>query len=213
VPEEWIDESGIDIEPNTGPDSGINIEGDYIADIAGPGIEIIDHPYPITNVNISGNALWDNGANYVHIPGFQAPFGQIWTDSWVQGTPEATGSITDNLYDAPTGTGGFEETQLYANFNDFTQSDNIDASGPDGVWYAANGFSCSVQGANQWSYQSSVDGSTWKNLSGCVWANALDEEWSNGGTSSGFVSNFEELPPRRRRRGWPDRGPHRPRDR
>ena len=195
VPEEWIDESGIDIEPNTGPDSGINIEGDYIADNAGPGIEIIDHPYPITNVNISGNVLWDNGANYVHIPVFQAPFGQIWTDSWTLGNPEATGSITDNLYDAPTGTGGFEQSQFYANFNDFTQSDNIDASGPDDVWYAANGFSCSVQGANQWSFQSSVDGSTWKNLSGCVWANALDEEWSNGGTSSGFVSNFEELPP------------------
>ena len=62
-----------------------------------------------------------------------------------------------------------------------TQSNNIDASGSGNITYAANGFSCSTQGANQWSYQSSADGSTWTNLSGCTTVNPLDQEWTTGG--------------------------------
>jgi major membrane immunogen (membrane-anchored lipoprotein) len=195
VPQEVIDQSAIDIEPTDGPDSGINIEDDYIANNAGSGIELNDWPSPITNVTISGNVLSDNGADTIPIPWVQTPWAQIWTASWIAGTTQATGSISNNLYNAPTGTGGFE-ADFSANFSGFTQSNNIDASGPDNIWYAANGFGCSnAQGANQWSYQSSADGSTWTNLSGCEWVNPLDQEWSNGGTSGGFVSNFEELPP------------------
>ncbi len=195
VPQEAIDESAIDIEPTDGPDSGINIEDDYIAGNAGSGIELNDHPSPITNVNISGNVLSDNGADIVPISWLQAPWAQIWTASWTLGNPQATGSITNNLYNAPTGTGGFEADEFYANFSGMTQSNNIDASGSGNITYAANGFSCSTQGANQWSYQSSADGSTWTNLSGCTWVNSLDQEWRTGGTGGGFVSTFEELPP------------------
>jgi hypothetical protein len=189
-----VDLSGIDIEPEHGPDANINIEDDYIANNAGPGIQILDHPAPITNVNISGNVLSGNGALYQR--SWKNPiWGQIWTSEWLNGFVQATGSITNNLYNAPTGTGGFEVAWANANFNAFTQSNNIDASGPSSVYYAANGFSCTTQGANQWSYQSSANNATWTNLLGCHWVNALDQEWNTGVPSGGFVSNFEELPP------------------
>ncbi len=188
-----VDLSAIDVEPNRAPDTGINIEDDYIAQNAGPGIEVLDQPYPITNVHITGNVLSDNGASYS--PNSYPVFGQIWTDRWLPGTFEATGSIANNFYNAPAGTGGFEQIHAGANFNGFTQSNNIDTSGTNNLWYAANGFSCTAQGANGWSYQSSTDNSIWTNLSGCTWMNPLDQEWSNGGAGTGFVSNFEELPP------------------
>src|SRR5262249_11820685 len=54
-PQGQVDLSGIDIEPEHGPDAGINIRDNYIANNAGPGIQILDHPAPITNANISGN--------------------------------------------------------------------------------------------------------------------------------------------------------------
>ena len=193
VPVETVDLSAIDIEPNYGPDNGISIEDDYIANNAGPGIEILDHKSPITSLNISGNVFSENGT-YTRPVGYPQ-HGQIWTDQWQIGWVPATGSITNNLYNAPTGTGGFEVEDGGANFNAFTQTNNIDVSGPSSVSYAANGFSCTAQGANQWSYQSSLNNATWTNLSGCLWMNALDQEWSTGGPSAGFVSNFEELPP------------------
>jgi hypothetical protein len=189
-----VDLSGIDIEPQDGPDAGISMEDNYIANNAGPGIQILDHPAPITNVNVSGNVLSGNGALYQR--SWKNPvWGQIWTSEWLKNFVEATGSITNNLYNAPTGTGGFEVAFAGANYNSITQSNNIDVSGPSSVYYAANGFSCTAQGANQWSYQSSSDNATWTNLSGCQYVNALDQEWSTGGPSKGFVSNFEELPP------------------
>ena len=189
-----VDLSGIDIEPQDGPDANISMEDNYIANNAGPGIQILDHPAPITNVNISGNVLSGNGAQYQR--SWKNPvWGQIWTSEWLKGFVEATGSITNNFYNAPTGTGGFEVAFAGANYNSITQSNNIDASGPNALSYAANGFSCTAQGANQWSYQSSTDNATWTNLSGCLYMNALDQEWSTGGPSAGFVSNFEELPP------------------
>jgi hypothetical protein len=190
-----VDLSAIDIEPQDGPDNGINIEDNYIANNAGPGVEILDHPSPIANLNISGNILSNNGAgfgtSFVPYP----VWGQIWTDEWLSNFVEATGSIENNLYNAPAGTGGFEETHAGANLNGFNQSNNLDVSGPDNVWYAANGFSCTAQGASNWSYQSSADDSTWTNLSGCGSVGYLDQEWTTGGIASGFVSNFEELPP------------------
>ncbi len=189
-----VDLSGIDVEPADGPDNAINIEDNYIANNAGPGIEVLDRPTPTTNLNISGNILWDNGAGYDK-NFLYAVWGQIWSDEWLSNYVEATGNIENNLYSAPTGTGGFEETHAGANFSGFTQSNNMDASGPNNVWYAANGFSCTTQGANGWSYQSSADNSTWTNLSGCTTVDTLDQEWTTGGTASGFVSNFEELPP------------------
>jgi hypothetical protein len=189
-----VDLSGIDLEPQDGPDTGVSVEDDYIANNAGPGIQILDHPDPITNVTISGNVLSNNGAEYQR--SWKNPvWGQIWTSEWLANFVEATGSITNNLYNAPTGTGGFEVAWASANFNEITQSNNIDVSGAGAVSYAANGFSCTTQGANQWSYQSSANNTTWTNFSGCAYVNALDQEWSGGGPSSGFVSNFEELPP------------------
>jgi hypothetical protein len=189
-----VDMSAIDVEPQDGPDNGINIEDNYIANNAGPGIEILDHPSPITNLNISGNVLLDNSNDYGTYP--YDIWGQMWTDLWVPGSGEATGSIDNNLYSAPASTGGFEATHNGANLNNFSQSNNLDVSGNDNVWYAANGFSCTTQGANGWSYQSSADNSTWTNLSGCSTASTLDQKWTKRGrTASGFVSNFEELPP------------------
>jgi hypothetical protein len=196
VPTGVVDLSAIDVEPQDGPDKGINIEDNYIANNAGPGIEILDHPSPITNLNISGNVLSNNGAGYSTSGYVPYPiWGQMWTDEWLPNFVEATGSIENNLYDAPTGTGGFEETHAGANLNGFNQSNNMSDSGPNNVWYAANGFSCTAQGASGWSYQSSADNSTWTNLSGCTTVDTLDQEWTTGGTASGFVSNFEELPP------------------
>jgi hypothetical protein len=189
-----VDLSGIDVEPEDGPDVGINIEDDYIADNAGPGLEILDHPTPITNLDVSGNVFWDNAVGWKLVWTPYPVWGQIWTGSWLSPIVEATGSIDDNLYDAPTGTGGFETTHALANFSEMTQSNNLDVSGAHNVWYAANGFSCSTQGANGWSYQSSANNSTWTNFSGCTTVETLDNEWSTGGTASGFVSNFEELP-------------------
>jgi hypothetical protein len=189
-----VDMSGIDLEPADGADAGVSMEDNYIANNAGPGIQLLDHPDPITNVNISGNTLSGNGTLYQR--SWKVPiWGQIWTSEWLANYVETTGSITNNLFNAPTGTGGFEVANAGANFNQMTQSNNIDVSGPGSFWYAANGFSCATQGANQWSYQSSPDNATWTNLSGCQWMNALDQEWSTGGPSGGFVSNFEELPP------------------
>ena len=195
VPTGVVDLSAIDVEPQDGPDNGINIEDNYLANNAGPGIEILDHPSPIANLNISGNILSNNGAGYgtSYVP--YPVWGQIWTDQWLSPFVEATGSIDNNLYNAPAGTGGFEETHAGANFNGFNQSNNMSVSGPNNVWYAANGFSCTAQGASGWSYQSSADNSTWTNLSGCTTVSTLDQEWTTGGTASGFVSNFEEMPP------------------
>ncbi len=188
-----VDFSGIDLEPADGPDRGVNIEDSYIADNAGPGIQLLDHPAAITNVNISGNVLMDNGSHWS--PVAYPVLGQIWTDEWLPGFVESTGSITDNLSYAPAGTGGFEQMHALANYNGFSQSDNVEIAGPGNVWYAADGFSCTTQGANRWSYQSSTDNSTWKDLSACTTVDSLDQEWTTGGTTSGFVSNFEELPP------------------
>jgi hypothetical protein len=193
-PQGEVDLSGIDIEPQDGPDAGMSIEDSYIANNAGPGIQILDHPDPITNVNVSGNVLSGNGALYQR--SWKNPvWGQIWTSEWLKGFVLATGSITNNLYNAPTGTGGFEVAFAGANFSKIAQSNNIDVSGPSSVWYAANDFSCTTQGANQWSYQLSANNTTWTKLSGCVYDNPLDQEWSTGGPSAGFVNNFEELPP------------------
>ena len=189
-----VDLSAIDVEPQDGPDNGVNIEDNYIANNAGPGIEILDHPSPITNLNISGNVLSDNSDAHGTDP--YNVWGQIWTDTFLPYTVEATGSIENNLYNAPAVTGGFEQTNGGANLNEFSQSDNLDVSGQNNVWYAANGFSCTTQGANGWSYQSSANNSTWTNLSGCTTVSPLDQEWTTGGAAaSGFVSNFEELPP------------------
>jgi Bacterial Ig domain len=188
-----VDMSALDVEPQDGPDNGINIEDNYIANNAGPGIEILDHPSPITNLNISGNVLSDNSIDHGTYP--YNVWGQIWTDTFLPYTLEATGSIDNNLYNAPASTGGFEETNGGANLNAFSQSNNLDVSGNANVWYAANGFSCTTQGANGWSYQSSADNSIWTNLSSCSTVSTLDQEWTTGGTASGFVSNFEELPP------------------
>ncbi len=202
-----VDRSAIDVEPQDGPNSGISIEDSYIADNAGPGIQINDQPSPTSNLSISGNVLSDNGAQYSR--SYYHPInGQIWTNLWVSNAVEATGSIDNNFFYAPAGTGGFEEmfngcfyfcSSVSANFSEFSQANNLDVSGPDNassnVWYAANGFSCTSQGANGWSYQASSDGSTWTNLSGCTTKATLDQEWTTGGSNSGFVSNFEELPP------------------
>jgi hypothetical protein len=190
-----VDLSAIDVEPQDGPDNGINIEDNYIANNAGPGIEVLDYPAPISNLNIAGNVLSDNGAQYGKIPPAPYPvWGQIWTDEFLGYYVEATGSIENNMYYAPTGTGGFEVTNNGAYLNGFNQTNNLSAGGPNNVWYAANGFSCTTQGAGGWSYQSSADNSTWANLSGCTTVHPLDQEWTTGGTASGFVSNFEELP-------------------
>ena len=191
----FVDLSALDVEPEDGSDNGINIEDNYIANNAGPGIEVLDHPSYTTNLNITGNVLSDNGAGYSESFVPYPVWGQIWTDEWQANFLEATGSIDNNFYNAPTGTGGFEEAHAGANFNDFSQSNNRSASGSNNVWYAANGFSCTTQGANGWSYQSSADNSTWTNLTGCTTESPLDQEWTTGGTTSGFVSNFEELPP------------------
>jgi hypothetical protein len=188
-----VDFSAIDLEPANGPDRGVSIEDNFIARNAGPGIELLDHPAAITNINISGNVLLDNGAHWS--PVAYPVLGQIWTDEWLPGYVQSTGSITDNLYDAPAATGGFEQSHAEANYNGITQSDNIDLGGSGNVWYAADGFSCATQGAHRWSYQSSPDGSSWTDLSACTAVDALDQEWTTGGTASGFVSNFEEMPP------------------
>jgi hypothetical protein len=188
-----VDFSAIDLEPATGPDREINIEDNYLAHNAGPGIQLLDHPAAITNVNISGNVLVDNGGHWS--PVAYPVLGQIWTDEWLDGYVQSTGSITDNLYYAPAGTGGFEQMHAQANFGGIAQSDNVDLGGPNNVWYGADGFSCSTQGANGWSYQSSTDNSSWTDLPACATVDSLDQEWSTGGTDSGFVSNFEELPP------------------
>jgi hypothetical protein len=188
-----VDFSAIDLEPNDGPDVGVTIENNYIAHNTGPGIELLDHVAAIANFKISGNVLVGNGGRWD--PTVYPVWGQIWTDEWVNGFAQSTGSITDNLYYAPVGTGGFERMHYGANYNAVAQSDNIDVGGPDNVWYAANGFSCTTQGANGWSYQSSPDNSTWTDLSGCTAVDALDQEWTTRGSASGFVSNFEEMPP------------------
>jgi hypothetical protein len=188
-----VDFSGIDLEPNDGPDTRINVEDSYIVHNAGPGIQLLDHPAAISNVKISGNVLMDNGRQWS--PVAYPVLGQIWTDEWLPGFVQSTGSITDNLYYAPAETGGFEQLHAQANFNGMSQANNTDLGGPGNVWYAADGFSCTSEGANQWSYRSSTDGSTWTNLSACTAVDSLDQEWSSGGTASGFVSNFEEMPP------------------
>ena len=188
-----VDFSGIDLEPSDGPDSSINIEDNYIAHNAGPGIQLLDHPAAISNVKISGNLLVDNGGHWS--PVAYPVLGQVWTDEWLPGFAQSTGSITDNLYDAPAETGGFEQLHAQANYDGIIQSDNIDLGASGNEWYAADGFSCTTQGANQWSYQSSTDGSDWTNLSGCTAVESLDQEWSTGGPANGFVSNFEEMPP------------------
>jgi hypothetical protein len=188
-----VDFSGIDLEPADGPDRGVNIEDNYIAHNAGPGIQLLDHPAPISNVKISGNVMVDNGAHWS--PVAYPVLGQIWTDEWLLGFVETTGSITDNVYYAPAEAGGFEQSHAQANYNGITQSDNVDLGGPGNVWYAADGFSCTTQGANRWSYQSSSDNTTWTNLSGCTAVDTLDQEWTTGGPANGVVSNFEEMPP------------------
>lgn len=188
-----VDFSAIDLEPADGPDRQVSIEDNFIANNAGPGIEILDHPAAITDLNIAGNVLVDNGAHWS--PVAYPVLGQIWTDEWLPGYVQSTGSITDNLYDAPAATGGFEQAHAQANYGSIAQSGNIDLGSPGNVWYAADGFRCGTQGANRWSYQSSPDGSKWTDLSGCTTVDSLDQEWDSGGTSSGFVSNFEELPP------------------
>jgi hypothetical protein len=193
-----VDLSAIDVEPSSGPDNGVNIEDSYIAGNAGPGIEVLNWPNPITNVNISGNVFSDNASNYSTANKTYPVYGQIWTDQWWPGSIESTGSIQNNFYNAPSGTGGFEQTHNGANFNQYTQSNNQAASGPANMWFAANDFSCSAQGASGWSYQTSADNANWANLGGCANVDPLDQEWTNdanGGTASGFVSNFEELPP------------------
>jgi hypothetical protein len=188
-----VDFSAIDLEPADGPDREIKIEDNYIAHNAGPGIQLLDHPAAISNVEISGNVLVDNGAHWS--PVAYPVLGQIWTDEWLPGYVQSTGSIADNLYYAPPETGGFEQVHAQANYSGFTQSDNVDLGDPGKVWYAADGFNCSTQGANRWSYQSKAGNSTWTNLSGCTTVDTLDQEWTTGGTTNGFVSNFEEMPP------------------
>lgn len=190
-----VDYSGIDLEPADGPDRGVNIEDNFLADNAGPGIQLLDHPAAISNVNITGNVLLDNGAHWS--PVTYPVWGQIWTDEWLPGYVQSTGSITGNLYDAPAGTGGFEQVHpgAGADYSEISQADNNDLGGRSNVWYGADGFSCSTQGSHGWSYQSSTDGSTWTNLSACTAVESLDQEWTSGGAASGFVSNFEEMPP------------------
>jgi hypothetical protein len=191
-----VDFSAIGIEPGDGPNHRINVEGNYIADNAGPGIEILGRPSPSTDVEISGNVLSGNSDRFGTDP--YPIWGQIWTDIWIPGSVNGTGIIDDNLYYAPSATGAFEESHGRGNFNGFVQSDNLDVGGRRNVWYAANGFSCTTQGAHHWSYQRSRDNSTWTNLSRCATVGTLDQEWTAGGSASGFVSNFEELPPANR---------------
>lgn len=189
-PDTTADQTGIDVEPII-VNTGINIEDNYIADNAGPAIEILNRPAGTTNLNIWGNLLESNSQS--PNPAFLR--GQIWTARLQTGSPDATGTITNNLYYSTTTEGGFERNDKKATFNGFTQANNQDIGSLSNAWYAANGFSCSVQGANNWTYQSSSDGSTWTNFNGCQSVNPLDNEWDNDPSNAGgFVSNFEELP-------------------
>ena len=88
------DLSGIDVEPQTGPDNGISLEDDYIANNAGPGIEILNHPSPIADLTISGNVFSDNGAEYQtsYVP--YPEWGQIFTDEWLPNVVEAAAPST-----------------------------------------------------------------------------------------------------------------------
>jgi hypothetical protein len=189
-----IDYSAIALEPGTGPDSRITIEDSYIADNAGPGIEILDRTSPTTHAEISGNVLSGNSSHYGTIP--YPILGQIWTDIWIPGSVDGSGAIDDNLYYSPSSTGAFEVAHGIANFNGFVQSHNLQIGARSNVWYGADGFNCTSQGAHGWSYQLSTDNSAWTNLSSCATVNPLDQEWTTRGSNvSGFVSNFEELPP------------------
>jgi hypothetical protein len=187
-----LDYGGFTIEPDNGPDKQINIEDDYIADNAGPGVEVLGHSSPTQEADISGNVLSDNSEHYGTDP--YPIVGQIWTDIWIPGSVNGTGAIENNLYYAPSLTGGFEQTHGGANFKGFAQSHNLSVAAARNVWYAANGFSCARQGVHAWSYQLSTNNSAWKKLAACTKVNALDQEW-NTGRGSGFVSNFEEGPP------------------
>jgi hypothetical protein len=191
-----VDFSAIGIEPSDGPDSGINVEDDYIAHNAGPGIQILGRPSPTTQAHISGNVLSGNSYQYGTVP--YPILGQIWTDIWIPGSVNGTGTIDNNLYYAPSITGAFEEAHGAGNFDGFAQSNNLEVGAGSNVWYGANGFSCTTQGAHRWSYQRSTDNSSWTNLSRCATVHSLDQKWTAGGSRSGFVSNFEEFPPARR---------------
>ena len=194
------DFSSIDLEPADGPDTGINVEDNYLAHNAGPGIQFLIWPDPIVSADATGNVLVDNSDDYGygHVSTFRFKvWGQIWTDVIAPGAVQATGIIAGNIYYAPTGTGGFEQGQSGATFHGFTQLDNLAIGSPHDVWYGAEGFSCGTQGANGWSYQARTRDSTWANLPGCTAVHTLDQEWGSGGSASGFVSNFEELPPAR----------------
>ncbi len=168
------DQTAIDYE---GFNNGLRIRNDYIANNAGPGVEILTiHGSGSSNTNseLSGNAFVNNAtANRGQYVGAIAHIGS-------DATP--TGTIRDNLYSEPTGlTSG--------DFSAFTLTNNVQASSANLVFNAGNDFS-STQGTNGWSYQYSNDGTNWNNLP----FDATVGQWRPTGSTVPEISQFEQHP-------------------
>ncbi|WP_338258309.1 hypothetical protein [Dictyobacter halimunensis] len=71
-----------------------------------------------------------------------------------------TGTIRDNLYSEPS---GLTTTAGGGTFSGFTLSNNLQATTASALYNAGNDYS-GTQGQQQWSYQSSNDGTNWSNL-------------------------------------------------
>ena len=172
------DQTGFDNEFSNDQASWRN---NYLANNSGAGIEFLgihgsgDHS---SNVDVSGNLFVSNGQ------ADNTPYGSIGR----AGTDiQPTGTIANNLYSEPR---GFLTNSGSANFNGFTQTNNLDASLYPTVFNSGDGFS-STQGLNSWSYQYSTNnGQTWNNLT----YNATTQHWTPTGASYPYIWRFEQHP-------------------
>jgi hypothetical protein len=136
------DMTGFDYEASN---DQVRVRDSYIGGNAGAGIELLalhgsaDHSIS----EIAGNVFVGDGNGAVR---------RYLSMSY------PTGTIRDNLYDEPAGF----LTNYGADFNAFTVTNNIRVS-VSLISNAAHDFS-GTQGANDWSYQDSADGTTWTAL-------------------------------------------------
>ncbi len=167
------DMTGIDFECCT---NYVNLRSNYFGGNAGPGIEFLTihgATYDtMTNNLVSGNVFSGNADGIARVGGDITP---------------SANNIQDNLYYEP---GGFTS----GTFTGFTLTNNLSISSSSNLYHAANQFSgtantggssCTV-GSGCWSYQL-YNGSSYSNLT----YDSTNLWW---GSSSGYISNFEELP-------------------
>lgn len=176
VPNEGTyDQTGIDFEAF---DSGTNgIHDDYIAHNAGPGAELLGDGLDTTSVlNVSGNLFVDNA-------GADNPNYRCSLSDWGTST-EFSGSIEDNLYYEPT---CFLGVVGAGDISGFTVSGNVAAASAAATTYAAEEYG-THQGANDWSYDYSTNGSGWSQLH----YSPGSGQWTAKSGQAGTISRFDE---------------------